>query len=134
MNGSSTDGDFTGRRILVVDDEAPVAEGIAMLLEIEGASVTIVGSAAEALSRVDSGFVPELFIIDLGLPGITGDQLHVLLRERLPDTPIVVSSGYGDRERIEPLLRDPQTRFLQKPYEMSALYQIVGELLRSAEL
>lgn len=133
VNRHSSQGQFTGLDVLLVEDESVVAEGIAMLLEMEGASVTTVECASETLSLVDSGRIPDLFIIDPGLPDASGGQLHEQLRARLHQTPIVISSGYGDPELIELLLRDCRTRFLQKPYAMSALYQTIRELLTMRE-
>lgn len=130
LNMTSADGEFAGIRVVVVDDEAPVAEGIAILLQLEGAAVTTLPRGRDAVALIDRGdATPDLFIIDLGLPEMSGNQLHGELRRRLPGVPILISSGYGEQERIQPLLDTPRTRFLRKPYEFSDLYKSVRELL-----
>lgn len=122
--------EFAGVEIVIIDDEAPVAEGIAIMLELEGASVATVDRGRDAIALLERrADAPDLFVIDLGLPEMSGDQLHAELRRRLPGVPIIVSSGYGEQPRIQSLLESPRTRFLRKPYEMSDLYAVVRELL-----
>jgi ligand-binding sensor domain-containing protein/signal transduction histidine kinase/CheY-like chemotaxis protein len=107
--------------VMIVDDESVVAEGIGLLLESEGLSVVTVATGAEALRRLDDGLAPDLIVLDLGLPGMSGDKVWAEIRRRQPNVPIVISSGYGDQERIAPLLRDPRTSYLRKPYGVDEL-------------
>ena len=74
------------------------------------------------------GLRPDVVILDLGLPEMTGDRVHALLRERLPNVPILIASGYGDAERLEPLLQDAHTAYLQKPYRMHVLIRQICSL------
>ena len=90
-------------------DDAVIVEIIRYTLQSAGMTVEVAGTGALALKRLEEGLRPDVVILDLGLPEMTGDRVHPLLRKRLPDLPIIISSGYGDRERLDPLLRDPRT-------------------------
>lgn len=108
-------------KVMVVDDEENVSEGIRLFLESVGADVEVYDRGAAALAAIDGGSRPDVVVLDLGMPEMTGDQVHRELRRRQPTLPIVISSGYGDRERIDPLLTDGYTRFKQKPYPIEDL-------------
>ena len=122
-------GALRGRNILLVDDEAVTIEVVKHMLGMEGATVRIATSGREALDAVDADR-PDLVVLDLGLPDIPGDEVHARLRARLRDLPIIIASGYGDRERLDPLLADPHTAYLQKPYRMNALIEVTERMGR----
>jgi PAS domain S-box-containing protein len=84
------------RRVLVVDDNVDAAESIAMLLQASGFSVRCVYDGVSALS-VASAFHPDIIVLDIGLPDISGYEVAKRLRAR-PDferIPIVAVTGYG---------------------------------------
>jgi PAS domain S-box-containing protein len=89
-------GDQGERRVLVVDDNVDAAESIAMLLQASGFSVRCVYDGVSALS-VAGAFHPDVIVLDIGLPDISGYEVAKRLRAR-PDfvsVPIVAVTGYG---------------------------------------
>lgn len=120
-------GTLEGLRLMIIDDEIDLAEGVRMMLEMDGAEVVLHGSGKEALAEIDAGLQPDLIILDLGMPVMTGDEVHAEVRKRFPLLPIIISSGYGDRARLDPLLADGHTRFKQKPYPLD---ELVDEIVR----
>ncbi len=116
------------RTILLIDDEAVTIEVVKGMLECEGAKVHVANTGHHAFRQLDTGLRPDVVVLDLGLPEMPGEQVHALLRQRCPTLPIIIASGYGDRERLEPLLRDAHTSYLQKPYPMDALIAQVGSV------
>lgn len=112
---------YAGISVLLVDDEKEISEGIKVLLESEGAEVVVAGSGPQALESVAAGFRPDLVILDLGLPLMGGEKVHEALRQTLPTVPVVISSGYGEQEKVGKLLEDPNTRFKQKPFDIDEL-------------
>jgi signal transduction histidine kinase/streptogramin lyase len=123
-------GALRGLKVLLVDDELVIVEVLRHLLESEGVSVETAVSGRQALLRLDEDYRPDLVILDLGLPEMSGERVHALLRERLPDLPIIISSGYGDRERLDPLRRDPRTICMQKPYPTNVLLNHIVAMTR----
>jgi two-component system, cell cycle sensor histidine kinase and response regulator CckA len=121
---------YSGITVMVVDDETPVLEGIAAILESEGLLVEAYDRGdvfMEALAK--KGAPPDLVILDLGIPGISGEELHRRLRAKFPDVPILISTGYGDSERLDPLLGYSRTAFQQKPYDAETLFNAIDALL-----
>ena len=88
-------------RALIIDDNPINLELLELLVEAEGFEVTGVAGAEEAMTVLDI-FVPELFIVDVQLPGMSGLDLLRLLRSR-PDTAracaIIVTSYAMDADR-----------------------------------
>jgi CheY-like chemotaxis protein len=88
-------------RALVIDDNPINLELLQLLVEAEGFEVTAVTGAEEAM-QVLTEFVPELFIVDVQLPGMSGLDLLRLLRSR-PDTKgacaIIVTSYAMDSDK-----------------------------------
>jgi signal transduction histidine kinase len=86
----------TRRRVLLVDDNQDVLQGLRALLEVGGHEVQAVGDPASAL-RASASFVPDLAILDIGLPGMDGYELASELRRRpgFGNTRLVALSGYG---------------------------------------
>ncbi|MEA2165990.1 MAG: hypothetical protein QOK37_4117 [Thermoanaerobaculia bacterium] len=116
-------------RVLIVDDEAPIAEGIAALLEEDGIEVASVGTGKEAAGAIAT-FHPNIVLLDFGLPDMDGSEVYTRIRETKPLLPIIFSTGHGDRRRLLDDLNDPNVRFLQKPFEVDALLRMMAELER----
>jgi CheY-like chemotaxis protein len=109
--------------ILVVDDEQPIRELVARVLERKGYTVVACQDAGEALA---AGGPVDLLVVDLILPEINGRQLTEQLRTRLPNLPVVLMSGYPPQGDLMP---DPPSVFLQKPMLPSAVVEAVEKLL-----
>lgn len=94
-----------GRRILVVDDHRDASETLAILLRAAGHEVLVAPDGASALHQA-SAFDPDVILLDIGLPGMSGFEVAQRLREkRSAGGPVVVAiSGYGtdlDRRRAQ---------------------------------
>lgn len=89
-------------RILVVDDHALFREGLRLLLakqEPDGECLEA-GSGEEALALVQSCGVPELALVDLNLPGMSGYDCLVALRAAYPDLPVVMLSSEDELSTV----------------------------------
>ncbi len=109
-----------GERVLVVEDDDAVREGLCKLLALSGYAPVAVASGEEAIA-LPSGELFSLLISDLVLPGIHGGDLVRLLRERWPSLRVILMSGYAEDEAVRHLAADPGVRFLQKPFDLAAL-------------
>ncbi len=85
---------FTGRSVLVVDDEPMVREVVSAYLERDGFKVTEAGDGAEALQRFEADR-PDLMILDIMLPGTDGLTVLNIVREQ-GDTPVILLSARTD--------------------------------------
>ena len=113
-------------RVLIVEDDTLVAELAAGMLGELGFESTITHSATEALEQLAGGEKPKLIFTDVVMPGgISGIELARKVRQRFPELPILLTTGYS--EQVAGLHGFP---VLQKPYEMDGLASALGNVLK----
>jgi CheY-like chemotaxis protein len=116
--------------VLLVEDEAGVREGIAVLLETIGYVVVAVGSGEEAMA-IPSDQPPDLLLTDVTLAGIGGAALGDRLRDRWPSLKVVLMSGYFE-EASRTNGGERGWHFLQKPFDMAELTKHLRAALQDA--
>jgi len=113
-------------RVLVVEDDVLVAEFAAGMLSELGFDPTVTHSAKEALERLSGEQRPALIFSDIVMPGgISGLELARKVRQRFPELPILLTTGYS--EQVAGAHGFP---ILQKPYELSSLADALSKLLK----
>jgi PAS domain S-box-containing protein len=115
------------QRLLIVEDEVAVAEGLKALLELDGHDVDVVNTAGAAIPAIER-IAPDVLILDIGLPDMNGIDLYEEIEKRWPSLPVIFSSGHGDESRLLSLRQRPHIRALIKPYDFSMLERALGEL------
>jgi PAS domain S-box-containing protein len=113
------------RRILVVDDNKDAADSLAALLQIEGHEVTAVYTPEAGLEEVER-LKPDLVLLDIGLPRITGYEVAQRIKAAHPLMSVVALSGYG---RPEDKQRSADAGFdahLVKPVDFDDLRQLMN--------
>jgi PAS domain S-box-containing protein len=118
-----------GRRILVVDDNKDSADSLALLLTLVGNQVRTAQDGETAL-KVAAECLPEVILLDIGLPGLDGYQVARRLRAQseFGGTVLVAMTGYGtegDRRRSE---ESGFYAHMVKPVEFSALQELLRTL------
>jgi len=101
---------------LVVDDEDSVRMCTSDALEDMGYRIVEASSAEDALRALDDGLLPAVLVTDHLMPGMTGAELARTVRARLPDTAIVIVSGYTGMADF-----DPGLTILGKPFRQHEL-------------
>jgi CheY-like chemotaxis protein len=123
---SRSNGETALGRALIVEDDTLVAELAAGMLSELGFECTVTHSAKEALERLAAGEKPKLIFSDIVMPGgISGIELARKVRERFPELPILLTTGYS--EQVGAAHGFP---ILQKPYEMDKLANALGNVLK----
>ncbi|MEZ2351781.1 response regulator [Caballeronia sp. RCC_10] len=92
-----------GKRVLLVDDSVDAATAMSLLLEADGFDVRTAHDGAEAL-KIAEVFLPQIVLLDIGLPGMDGFRLAAEMRKRpaTADALLIAVTGYGqahDRQR-----------------------------------
>lgn len=116
---------LSGARILMIEDELPVAEGVSALLEMDGHQVRVVQLGLRAEAAIED-FVPQVVILDIGLPDIDGLELYQMLRSRFPHLGYIIASGHVMASSDH---APAGARFVQKPYEVHELLDAVAAAL-----
>jgi len=118
-------------RVLVVEDESHLAEGLKFNLEAEGYAVEVVGdgrSAAERLTRAAEG--PELVILDLMLPEMNGFEVMRRMRAAGNYVPILILTAKDESEDVVRGLEEGADDYLSKPFRLEELLARVRGVLR----
>jgi DNA-binding response OmpR family regulator len=118
----------TDRKLLVVDDEHTIAETLATIFALEGYDVRKAFSGSDALKQI-ADWNPELAILDVQLPDISGVDLARQIQRDLPSCKLLLFTG-----NIEVLLEMDsgaglQFPILQKPVSPKLLISVLGALM-----
>ncbi|MCY1348781.1 C4-dicarboxylate transport transcriptional regulatory protein DctD [compost metagenome] len=120
-------------RVLVVEDDPHILLGCQQALSLEDIESDGVGSAEEALKRVDGDF-PGIVVSDIRLPGMDGLQLLARLKEKDPSLPVVLITGHGDIAMAVQAMRDGAYDFMEKPFSPERLVDTARRALAQREL
>jgi DNA-binding response OmpR family regulator len=118
-------------RILVVEDESHIAQGLRFNLEAEGHSVEIEGNGEDALQRMlakQESF--DLMVLDVMLPGKDGFTVASELRRQQNFTPILMLTARGRPEDVLSGFESGADDYLTKPFNLDILVARIGGLLR----
>ena len=118
------------KQIMVVDDEVQILTLMEVTLQRRGYSVQKARNAAIALAMLDL-MTPDLFILDVMMPGIDGIELCKAIRARpeTAETPVLIVSALNDPATIKRGLEAGATDFLQKPAPQFDLITKVRQLV-----
>jgi two-component system alkaline phosphatase synthesis response regulator PhoP len=118
-------------RILIIEDNRDLAEGLANNLEIEGYAVDVVHDGTEGLARARAS-EPSLVILDLGLPGLDGYRVLSALRAEGNDVPVLILTARSEEADKVRGFRFGADDYVTKPFGLLELLGRVYALLRRA--
>ena len=123
-----SEADQTGGRVLIVEDDVDIADVLRRSLRNEGYEVRTSADGIEALD-VAAGFIPDLVVLDLGLPGMDGVEVCRRLRSD-GDVPILMLTARSETEDRVTGLDSGADDYLVKPFERKELLARIRALLR----
>ena len=114
-------------RLLVVDDESQVAQGLGALLEARGYQVELAYDGQQVLDRIEREPRPDLILLDYGMPDIDGEEVLRRVREnpRLADLPVLMATASSISLASVPRA----SGFLRKPYAREVLFAMLKQML-----
>lgn len=120
-------------RILVVDDDTALQKLVTVLLQHALMDVVCAENAASAAQVLKTPPLPDLMILDLMLPDVSGLEFlrQVRAKENFENLPILILSALVDPDQIRSGLQLGADRYLTKPYLANNLVNTVQDLLRN---
>ncbi len=118
-------------RILIAEDERDIRELIAFTLRFAGFEVELASNGAEAVEKV-SAAIPDLILMDVRMPRMTGYQACEALKENpaTRDIPVVFLSAKGQESEIQEGLEAGAKEYILKPFAPDELTMQVHRILR----
>ncbi len=116
------------QRLLIVDDEEQVAQGLAVLLGARGYEVELAHDGQSALDRLAADPLPDLVLLDFEMPGLDGQEVlrRVRADPRLAHLPVLMATASSiDLARVESV-----SGLLRKPYPRHVLFEMLDRLLK----
>ncbi|MDR2470944.1 MAG: sigma-54 dependent transcriptional regulator [Treponema sp.] len=120
-------------RLLIVDDEKNIREGLAAGLELEGHEVVTAEDGCAGWRRFERGDI-DLVITDLRMPGVGGEEFQRKIDAASPGTPVIILTGHGTVENAVAAMRNGAYDFLTKPVNLDHLSMLVKRALANHEL
>lgn len=117
-------------KILIVDDEAVVREGIRDNIDWNSHGYTLVGdceNGLEAMEAVDR-FVPDVVLTDICMPFMDGMELSKYISEKYPHTRIVILTGFEEFEYAHQAVKLKATDFILKPITSGELRKVLSKI------
>jgi DNA-binding response OmpR family regulator len=119
--------------VTIVEDDAAIAEGLALNLRLQGFRTEEVGDGETARTRIEEGR-PDLVLLDISLPKQSGIWVLERLREAANHVPVIVLSARQDEFDKVAALRLGADDYVTKPFALAELLARVAALLRRARL
>lgn len=117
--------------ILIVDDDTTMTDLLQTLVSMEGHAPTIVNDSRKAI-EVARSVDPDLFLLDLMMPGLSGFDLCELLQKEpeFADIPIMIVTARDDAESKVRAMRAGAKEYILKPFDAEELLQKIQRLTR----
>lgn len=116
--------------VLIVEDDPPLTEYLQAVLRraLESASVAAVSDLESALERTGHGKVPDLVLLDLGLPGCAGLEALLRFRSKFPLVPVAVVSATEDRRTINAALQAGAVGYIPKSTRLEVMIAAISRI------
>ena len=118
-----------GARVLLIEDDEDNRELMGEVLQDAGYEVVLVASGAEGLRTLAEQSI-DVIVTDLGMPGMGGLEVAQAAKEIAPSVPVVVITGFADREDIKRARGREIDAVLVKPVDPDALTSIVDQMAK----
>lgn len=125
---------LSGRRILLVEDDAIMGASVAQRLELEGATVRWVKQVVLAIPEIRVARAPvDAVVCDIKLPDGTGEEIFERVSETMTPPPFLFITGQGAIDQAVRLMQAGAADYITKPFEMSVFLERLALLMRSKD-
>lgn len=118
-------------KVWVVDDEEGIADLVAEYIE-QDYSVKKFTSAKKVIEELSSGQMPDLIMTDMRMPEMDGFDLVKQIRVRNSQLPVVMMSGYADKEQLLKAVEHDIWGFIEKPFDPNKMMKLLKSLIEKS--
>ena len=117
-------------KLVLVDDESDVREGILQEIDWRTIGFEVVGTAENGKEAYDllEKLVPDIVVTDIKMPFMDGLDLSELIRQKYPDTRIIILTGFDEFEFAQKAIRLHVDEYVLKPFSSQELVQVLVRL------
>lgn len=120
-------------KILIVDDNQTITTMLSQMLDLLGSyEIDIANNGYQAMDKMLS-FNPKLVILDLSMPGMSGQDTLIKIKEINPNTKVIIASAHDDDKTKDFCLRNGASGYLTKPYTVSDVSDEIKSVLASGK-
>jgi DNA-binding response OmpR family regulator len=116
-------------RLIVVEDQRDLRELLATAFSLEGYAVSTAASGEEALALVQRE-VPDLIVLDLSLPGMSGIETLRRIREGGRAPRVVIVTAHGTPAQVREAMALGVREFMGKPFDLDHLLRVVADEMK----
>jgi DNA-binding NtrC family response regulator len=120
------------RSILIVDDDSRIRTSLMQGLRKVGDEVRAAENAEAALASLSSA-PPDVVVADVRMPGMDGLDLLRILKERAPDTSVIMMTAFDDLSTVATAMREGAVEFLVKPIDLRQLSRVIERVFEDRE-
>jgi two-component system response regulator AtoC len=120
--------------VMIIEDDPKVMKLLEHGLQEEGRKLYITSSCEDAFGLIDKGMVPEVIVLDLTLPGMSGMEFLKVVRKRYPMIKSIVVSADDGVDTIVEAMRLGALDFIPKPFKLQNVRVSVNEALQYRHL
>ena len=113
-------------RVLIVDDEVRFLKTLGQRLELRGLEVTGISNGQDAIETARQQTF-DLALLDLKMPGMSGEQVLEVLRAEHPHMEVIILTGHGSIDSAIACTRQGAYSYLQKPCEEDELFKVLKD-------
>ena len=118
---------WNNKKILIVEDVDTSVTFLKELFDKTNAEITVCYDGQEAIDICQSGYIPDLILMDLQLPKVSGIEATSIIRKTLTTTPIIAQTSYVLNKYKEQALKAGCTDYFSKPLETSQLLNLINQ-------
>ena len=123
----------TRSRILVIDDEERFCALVCAMFQERGYTVANASTSAEALAQVEA-FHPEVILMDIMMPGLSGLDLLKVVRDRPFPPRVIMVTATAEDQAAQQAMRDGAEAFVCKPVNFDTLERLISRIWPSQDI
>jgi len=116
------------KKIIVVDDELLLRDVMFDYLSSQGYEVILAADADKALEMVET-HVPQIALIDIKLPNMSGIELTKILKQNYPSMFVIIMTGYPSLDTAATAMKSGASEYIIKPFRLDELNKIIKKYL-----